>query len=229
MSDPTRNRNRAAVVLAASVTALLGARAMPDASVGHGLHLGLMLLGLPSAPISAVWMLICWSDGKKYRRLKAGVGVIARWTVDCARWEWFCGQSQEWDKREGVRPNWVNINQPCGLAGIEIVVTGDSLLVGEHFISLEPDVTVRAYPGWMEFYFIIVKPKGPHAHVNLRIPLTLTPGGEQQAAQIVAAYHTARSAWTANHISPAKMLLIFLGGFFGLTGLAMALVYLLKR
>ena len=160
MNDPMRSRNRAAVALAFSVALLLAARAMPDASVGRGLHLALMLVGMAGTPISAVWMLICWSDGKKYRRLKAGVGVITRWTVDRARWEWFREQSRGWDKREGVRPNLLNLDQPCGPSGLEIVVTREALLVGKHFISFEPNVALRAYPGWMEFHFTIVKPKG---------------------------------------------------------------------
>jgi hypothetical protein len=229
MSDPTRSRNRAAVVLGVSVALLLAARALPDASVGSGPHLALMLVGMISAPISAVWMLICWSDGKKYRRLKAGVGVIARWTVDSARWEWFRGQSQGWDKREGVRANLVKLDQPCGPSGIEIVVTGDAILIGDHFISFEPNVALRAYPGWMDIHFTIVKPKGPATHINVRIPLAPGPAGEQQGAQIVEAFRTARAAANANALSKTKLLLIFLGGFFSLTGVAIALAYLLRR
>jgi hypothetical protein len=229
MSDPTRSRNRAAVVLGVSVALLLAARALPNASVGGALHLTLMLVGMPGAAFSGVWMLICWIDGKKYRRLKAGVGVIARWTVDCARWKWFRGQSQGWDKREGVRPNLVKLDQPCGPSGIEIVVTRDALLVGEHFISLEPNIALRAYPGWMDLHFTIVKPKGPPVHVNLRIPLAPGPAGEQQGAQIVEAFRAARIAANANALSKTKMLLIVLGGFLSLTAVAMALAHLLRR
>lgn len=231
MRDPTRVRNWAAVVLGLSVAALLGARAMPDSSVGRGWHLALMLTGMVCAPISGVTMLICWSDGKKYRRLKAGVGVIARWTVDHARWEWFREQSKGWDKREGVRPNLVNLDQPCGGAGLEIVVTGDALLVGEHFVSFEPNISLRAYPGWMEFHFTIVKPKGSPASITLRVPLAPSPGSDPQAAQILEALRAARAAGNApfTMLSKTKFLLIFFGGFFGLTGLAIALGYLLRR
>ncbi|HEX2860667.1 MAG TPA: hypothetical protein VHN79_03465 [Lacunisphaera sp.] len=231
MGDPTRSRNRAAVGLVLSVAALLGARALPDASVGRGLHLALMLGGMLGAVIGGIWMLIAWSDGKKYRRLKAGVGVIARWMVSPVRWEEFRGQSREWDKREGVRPNLVNLDQPCGPSGLEIVVTDDSLLVGEHFISFEPNVGFRAYPGWMDIYFTIVKPKGPPTPISLRIPLAPSPGGEQQAAQIVEAYRVARAKGNAPFImlSKAKFLLIFFGGFFAITALVGLLAHLLKR
>ncbi|HRE80796.1 MAG TPA: hypothetical protein PLN52_07095 [Opitutaceae bacterium] len=231
MSDPTRARNWSAAALGLSVAALLGARAMPDANVGRGWHLALMLTGMVSAPLSGIFMVICWSDGKKYRRLKAGVGVISRWTVDRARWESFREQSKGWDKREGVRPNLVNLDQPCGEAGLEIVVTGDSLLVGNHFISFEPNVSLRAYPGWMEFHFTIFKPKGPPTPITLRIPLAPAPGSDPQAAQIAEAFRAARAAGNApfTMLSKSKFLLIFLGGFFGLTGLVIALAYLLKR
>jgi hypothetical protein len=231
MSDPTRARNWAAVLLAVSVAALLGARAMPDESVGHGLHLTLMLVGMAGAPISGVWMLICWSDGKKYRRLKAGVGVVARWTVDRARWEWFREQSRGWDKREGVRANLVNLDQPCGPAGLEIVITRDALLVGEHFVSFEPNVALRAYPGWLDIAFTIVKAKGPNMPVNLRVPFAPSPGSDPLAAQIIEAFRAAHAAGNApfTMVSKTKFLVIFLGGFFGLTGIAIALSYLLKR
>ena len=229
MGDPTRSRNRAAVVLGVSIAVLLAMRALPEASVGGGLHWALMWVGMAGATFSGVWMLICWSDGKKYRRLKAGVGVIARWKVDRARWEWFRGHSREWDQREGIRPNCVNLDQPCGPEGIEIVVTGDSLLVGEHFVSFESNVAVRAYAEWMDFHFTIVKPKGPAAHINLRIPLAPGPEGERHGARIVEGHRVARAAARANAPSKLKVLLIFLGGFFALTGAVIALDYLLRR
>ena len=50
MGDLTRSRNRAAVVLAASVIALLAARALPDASTGHTLHVVLMIVGTAGTP-----------------------------------------------------------------------------------------------------------------------------------------------------------------------------------
>ena len=231
MSDPTRARNWAAVVLTASVAALLAARAMPAASVGHGWHLVLMLVGMAGAPISGVWMLICWSDGKKYRRLKAGVGVIARWTVDPARWEWFREQSRSWDKRPGVGANLVKLDQRCGPSGLEIVLTGDALLVGEHFVSFEPNVAFRAYPGWIDIHFTIVKPKGPAMPINLRIPLAPAPGSDALGALIVETFRAARAAGNKpfTMLSKTKFLLIFFGGFFGLTGVAIALAYLLER
>ena len=130
-------------------------------------------------------MLVCWSEAKRYRRLKSGEGVIARWTVDPARWDWFRQQSKGWDKREGVRPNLANLDQPCGPAGIEIVVTGDALLLGQDFRPLEKNVAIHAYPEWMDFHDTAWKQRGPASHVNLRIPLA--PGGQPQAAQIIEA------------------------------------------
>lgn len=229
MNDPMRSRNRAAAVLAVSVALLVTARALPDASVGHGLHLALSLAGTIGAPISAIWMLVSWVDGKRYRRLKAGIGVIARWNVDGRRWEEFRGQSKGWDKREGVRPNLVNLDQTPGPAGIEIVVTRDAILVGNDFTPVEMNVAIMPYPDWLDLYYVIPKPKGSPFHVNLRIPLAPAPGGAQQAAQIVEAYRIARTAKTAMSFTKTKFLVVFLGGFFALTGLLIALVYLLKR
>jgi len=219
------------VVFVVSVSALLGARALPKESVGHGWHLVLTLVGMAGAPISGVWMLICWSDGKKYRHLKAGVGIVARWTVDPGRWEWFRGQSKEWDKRPGVGANLVKLDQPCGPSGLEIVLTGEALLVGEHFVSFEPNVAFRAYPGWLDIYFTIVKPKGPPVPINLRVPLAPAPASDGLGAQIVEAFRAARAAGNKPFtvFTKTQFLLIFFGGFFGLTAVAIALAYLLKR
>jgi hypothetical protein len=163
--------------------------------------------------------------------LKAGVGVLARWTVDHARWEWFRGQSHEWDKRPKVGANLIKLDQPCGPSGLEIVVTREALLVGEHFVSFEPNVTFRAYPGWVDITFTIVKTKGPPVPVNLRIPLRPGPDGDQQGVQLVAAYRAARAAKNPNTITitKSKFILIFFGGLIVLTGVIMLLELLLKR
>lgn len=229
MADPTRSRNIAAAVLAVSVGALLGARALPNESVGHGWHLALILVGLPGTAISGVWMLIAWNDAKAYRRLKAGVGVLARWTVDRDRWEWFRGRSQEWDKRKGVGPNLVRLDQPCAPSGIEIVVTREALLVGEHFVSFEPNVSFRAYPGWVDIDFKIVKPKGPAVPINLRIPLAAGPAGDQQGLTLVEAYRASCAAKNPATITKTKFLALFFGGLVGLTALVALLTLLLRR
>ena len=83
------------------------------------------------------------------------------------------------------------------MAGLEIVVTGDALLVGEHFVSFEPNISLRAYPGWMGFHFTIVKPKGSPTPITLRIPLAPSPGNDPQAAQILEALRAARAAGNA--------------------------------
>jgi hypothetical protein len=229
MADPTRSRNIAGAVLAVSVGALLGARALPDESVGHGWHLALILVGLPGAAISGIWMLIAWNDAKTYRRLKAGVGVLARWTVDRERWEWFRGQSQAWDKREGVGPNRVRLDQPCAPSGLEIVVTREALLVGEHFISFEPNVVFRAYPGWVDIFFKIVKPKGPAVPISLRIPLPAGPSGDEQGPKLVEAYRAACGGKNPATITKTKFFVLFFGGLVGVTVLAASLTLLLRR
>lgn len=85
MDNPKRSRSRAAILLTASVSALIAARIMPDEGSGFTLQLVLILAGTMVAPISAVWLLICCIELKRYTRLEAGEGIIARWTVDPAR------------------------------------------------------------------------------------------------------------------------------------------------
>ena len=88
MDHPIRSRNRAALGLTASVIGLIAVRAMPDAGTGFTLQLVLLIAAMIGAMFSTVWLLICWSDAKRYTRLKAGEGVIARWTVDPLRSDW---------------------------------------------------------------------------------------------------------------------------------------------
>ncbi|MEO7412127.1 MAG: hypothetical protein ABIZ81_02125 [Opitutaceae bacterium] len=227
MDHPTRSRSRAALLLTASVAALLVARAMPDAGTGFTLQLVLLIGGAIGTTLSAVWLLVCWSEVKRYTRLKAGEGVIARWTVDPVRWDWFRRQSKEWDKREGVRPNLVNLDQTPGTSGIEIVVTGDCILIGENFHALDKNVAIRGQPEWMEFHQTIWKQYGPHLHVNLRIPLA--PGGQHQADQIMQVYRQAHTAATARPRTKIYVLLGILVGLPVLTGLIALVMHLLKR
>lgn len=229
MADPSRARNIAGAVFLASIAALLGARAMPKESVGHGWHLALMITGMACAPISGIWMLIAWSDSRAYRRLKAGVGVLARWKVDAARWAWFREQSQEWDKRPKVGPNLVRLDQPCGPAGIEIVVTREALLVGEHFVSFEPNVSFKAYPGWVDIFFTIYKQKGRPMPINLRIPLPPGPDGDRLDPQLVEGYLAAVAAKSPYTITKGKFLIIFFVGLPVLLGVLVLLAMLLRR
>lgn len=213
------------MVLTASVIAMLSTRAIPDAGLWFTLKMVVLIGGMTGAMFGGVWIILCWMDLKRYTRLKSGEGVVARWTVDAARWEWFRHHSKEWDKCEGWRPNMANLDQTPGPSGIEIVVTGDCILIGRHFCSFEKNVTIQAHADWMHFHFTIWKKSGPPLHVNLRVPLVRD---EQNAgARIMQAFHDARPAPVSG---PRAMIYMFLGIMVGmavLTGLVALVAHLL--
>lgn len=210
MLNHTRSRNRAAAVFAVSLIAFVAALLVPKSEADLTFRTFLLVCTLAVMLTSAIWLLIRWDEAKRRSRLSAGKGVIARWTIDPARWEWFRGHSDEWDKREGVRPNDADLKQTPGPTGIEIVVTNDGILIGDDFRPLEKDAAITVYADWMEFDQIIPRRRGPAWHMILRLPLS--PGSEHLASEVQRTY---RSAYVAAASSPRfkiyAALIIFVG------------------
>lgn len=204
MLDYTYSRNRAAAVFAISLLVFVPALVLPRSGDDLVLRKLLLFGSLGPMLISAVWLAIRWNEAKRLSRLRAGQGVIARWTVDPVRWDWFRRHSEEWDQREGVRPNGANLKQTPGKTGIEVVVAKDGILIGNDFYPLEKDVAITVRSDWMEFHQIIPKPKGPAFHLVLRLPLA--PGSEHLAAEIQRTYRSARAA-----LPSSRRAILFLG------------------
>ncbi|HRE06591.1 MAG TPA: hypothetical protein PKX00_13340 [Opitutaceae bacterium] len=192
MINYEHSRNRAATVFAVALIVFVPALVVPRSGTDLTFRKLLLFGSLSTLLISGVWLAVRWDEAKRYLRLKAGKGVIARWTIDPARWEWFRRHSQEWDKRDGVRPNDANLEQAPGPAGVEVVVTRDGIAIGNDFSPLEKDVAITVHRDWMQFHQVIPKPRGPALHLVLRLPLA--PGSEPLAAEIQKAYRTALAA-----------------------------------
>lgn len=192
MSNPVRSLNRTAAVFVISLIVFVPALVVPRPGTDLTFRKLLLFGSLAILLISGVWLAVRWDEAKRYLRLKAGKGVIARWTINPARWEWFRRHSGEWDQREGVRPNDANLKQTPGPTGIEVVVTKDGILIGDDFSPLEKDVSITVRPDWMEFHQIIPKPRGPAFHMVIRLPLA--PGSEHLAAEIQRTYRAAIAA-----------------------------------
>ena len=189
MSKYIRSRNRAAVVCLISLAVFVPALVIPRSGPDLTIRKLILFFSLGVLLISAVWLLVRWDEANRLIRLRAGEGILARWTIDSARWEWFRGQSTEWDKRQGVRANDADLAQTPGNAGIEIVATHDGILIGEDFWPVERDVRITVRADWIEFYQIIPKPKGPALHIVLRLPLE--PGKESLASDVQQSYQRA--------------------------------------
>jgi hypothetical protein len=172
MFDPIRSRNRAAALSLIALAVFVPALVLPR-SGGDLTGRKLILFGSMSVMlISAVWFLVRWDEARRLLRLRAGQGILARWTIDAPRWEWFRGHSNEWDKADGVRPNDVDFAQSLGNnSTVDIVVTTDAILVGERFYPLEKTVRITTRADWMEFHDVVPKARGTPMHLVLRVPL----------------------------------------------------------
>jgi hypothetical protein len=210
MKNGIRSRNRAAVAFLVSLAVFVPALVIPRSAENLIVRTMLLVLSLGATLISLVWFLVRWDEAKRLTRLRSGAGILARWTIDPARWEWFRHHSSEWDKRKGVRPNNADLAQAPGSIGVEIVVSGDGILIGEDFQPLEKNVTITVHADWMEFYQVIPKPRGPALHIVLRLPLE--PGKESLAAQVQQAYKAAYGvALSGSRGKLYVLLLIFVG------------------
>jgi len=197
MVNSTLSRNRAGPALGVSLAFLLVALFAPKSESYETLRILVLAVTLVTTVSCALWLGFWLNDRKRYVRLRAGQGVIARWTVDPAQWALFRGLSEEWDKRKGVRPNCVNLKQTPGSQGIEIVVTGDCILIGDDFFAIDTGVVITVRGAWMELTQVIHRPNGSAWHLVLRIPFS--PSAAQLGAQIQDHYKRVRlaSSWTA--------------------------------
>lgn len=223
MSNYIRSRNRSAVVCLISLAVFLPALIIPRSGPDLTARKLLLFASLGVLLISTVWFLVRWDESRRLIRLRSGKGVLARWTINSARWEWFRGHSSEWDKREGVRANDVDFTQTPGTDGIEVVVTLDGVLVGQQFSPLEKDVRITVRADWIEFYQIIPKPNGSPFHLVLRLPLET--GKESLGAEIHQAYQRARGPAGSGK---KQVIYILLAIFLGLP-MVTALIWLIAK
>ena len=223
MFDPIRSRNRVAAVFLLALAVFVPALVLPRAADDVALRKMILFASLPVVLISGVWLLVRWNEAKRLLRLRAGEGILARWTIDPARWAWFRHHSGEWDRTAGVRPNDADLAQEPGSAGIDIVVTLDAVLVGAAFTPGEKDVRITVRADWMEFHQTIHKPGGQPLHSVLRLPLQ--PGKEALASEVQQAY---QRALRSSGFGRAALIYMALGIFLGLPAIT-ALIWLVAK
>ncbi len=198
---------------------------MPDAGKGFTLRFNLLMGGLVGVTFGGVWLFFCWNAARRYARLKAGKGIIARWTIDPTHWERFRQQSKEWDKIKGVHANCANLDQQPGAAGVEIVVTRTSMLLGEEFYPFETNVRIHGPVERVEFHERIYKRYGPPVPITYRIPLV--PGGQQLRARILEAYSQPISTFAVTRRHLIYIFLIIVGGMAAITGVVTVVMRLM--
>ena len=189
MFDPIRSRNRTAVVFGVSLAVFLPALLVPRSDEHLALRTMLLVASLALMLSSAVWLIVRWDEARRLTRLRAGQGVLARWSIDAVQWQAFRRHSAAWDQRDDLRPNDAHLAQDPGPAGIAIAVARDGILIGQDFHPLEKDVRITVHAHWMEFHQVIPKADGPALHTVLRLPLQ--PGREQLGREVEQAYRHA--------------------------------------
>lgn len=210
MFDPLRSRNRTAAVFLVSLAVFVPALVLPRSGEDLAARKLILFASLAATLISAVWLAVRWDEAQRLVRLRAGKGIVARWTIDAERWEWFRRLSDGWDRLEGVRPNDVDFARPPGAAGSEVVVARDGLLVGAAFWPLEIDARITVRADWIEFHQTIPKADGQPFYTVLRLPLE--PGKESLAAEVQQAYgREYRAAGSKVHQLVWIALLCFVG------------------
>ncbi len=192
MADPIRSRNRSAAVLLTALAVFLPALVLPRSDGDLTLRKLILFGSLAVMLISAVWLAVRWDEARRLIRLRAGVGIVARWTVDAARLASFRRLSHEWDQRPDLRPNEADLTQDPGAHGIEVVVSRDAVLFGADYWPLEKDVRITVRADWIEFFQVIPKADGQALYTVLRLPLQ--PGQEGLGTDVLQAYQQARQA-----------------------------------
>ena len=218
MPDAVRARNRSAVVFLISLAVFVPALVIPRADDGQSMRIMMLTVSFAATVCSAVWILVRGDEARRLKRLHAGQGVLAQWTIDAARWEWFRQHSLEWDKQEGLPPNDVDLTQTPRDAGIGVVVSRDGILVGADFHPLEVNVRITARADWMEFNQVIPKPKGPAFRVVLRVPLQR--GKEHLADDVSEAYQRVNAARKSDRRPLLYIALFCFVGLPAVTGVA---------
>ena len=192
MRDPIRSRNHSAAVFLTSLAVFLPALVLSRSGGDLTVRKLILFASLAVLLFSAVWLAVRWDEARRLARLRAGVGIVARWTIDAARLAWFRRLSHEWDQRPDLRPNEADLAQDPGDHGIDVVVSRDAILFGADYWPLEKDVRITVRADWIEFFQVIPKADGQALYTVLRLPLQA--GKEALAADVLQAYEHARQA-----------------------------------
>jgi hypothetical protein len=192
LADPIRSRNRSAAVFVTALAVFLPALLLPRSGGDLTVRKLMLFASLGVLSISAVWLAVRWDEARRLIRLRAGVGVVARWTIDAAQLASFRRLSHEWDQRPDLRPNEADLTQDPGERGIDVVVSRDAVLFGADYWPLEKDVRITVRADWIEFFQVIPKAEGQALYTVLRLPLQ--PGQENLGTDVLQAYQHAHRA-----------------------------------
>jgi hypothetical protein len=80
---------------------------------------------------------------RRYDRLGRGVGVLARWRIDGARWRLFRESVAAPAQIPPALPNELKLPAEIPADGIEVIISADAFCLGSEFEPLEKNAVVR--------------------------------------------------------------------------------------
>jgi len=119
----------------------------------------------------------------RQRRLMAGRNVVARWTVDPARWRQFIALDDRIAAQRDALPNRIARPRAVPEKGVEIVVGWREIQVGEDFHIIFAD-TLRGFeviggpPICLQIHVYVDDPNGSDAEWHLRFPVAIDAQAE---------------------------------------------------
>jgi hypothetical protein len=158
MRHPRRRRNLALVTAGLGVAAMLTAFVFTRTQQAGTWEVLLAVLGFKAAAVGTTLAIVYHIRVvRRYERLRRGEGVLVRWRVDPARWRIFQEMAATLTQAPGALPNGLTLPAEVPPDGIEVLVSGEALLLGPHFEVLEKNAVARL--------------SGPVLEIEQRVPI----------------------------------------------------------
>ena len=174
------------------------------------------IVGLNVGLIFGVLALQTHGEARTLDRMRRGEGVLARWTVDPARWALFLEHARQLAAERGARGSMLALPATPPAIGYQVTVSEDAIRVEEEFAPMRRDAMVYVAGAVLEFRQLVQVGKRMDWW-TYRLPIA--EGAERDAERVAAHYAAARARLTR----PARKLWA-IGGFVAALALFIAVV-----
>ena len=189
MRAPHRTRAR---WLAASLAgwAMLGIALLQSDGPPSWVVLTCAVVGLHGGLIFGVFALQAHGEARTLDRLRRGEGVLARWTVDPARWGVFLEHARQLAAAPGAHASMLALPSTPPATGYEVTVSEEAIRVAEEFAPMRRDAMVSVAGAVLEFHQLVQVGRSV-AWWTYRVPIAA--GAERDAERVAAHYAAARA------------------------------------
>jgi len=116
---------------------------------------------------------------RRYDRLGLGMGVLARWRIDEARWRVFRESLAEVAQPPRALPNELKLPVEIPWEGIDVIISSDAFCVGPEFQPLEKNAVVRLVGPVLE-----IQQRVPAGRYGTRLVAYRLPAPEKAEADV---------------------------------------------